>query len=161
MPPTLEYICDLDSETKLTIGIARKKTEEEWQICLRFLNLFESDCQKILQIFDDFWTNCSDYSEKTKATWLKEKMCQAYPDFLTNIKRQGHTTILMDWLMTKGHKIVAPANQKYIPTYAMLISDDSVEDMFDAWVADDPEAWFEAIYRKFRERESRRHEQSS
>ena len=114
--------------------------------------MFESDCQKILQVFDDFWTNCCDYDEKAKATWLKERMLQAYPDFLTNVKRQSHTAILMDWLKTKGHKIVAPANQRYIPTYAMLIPNTSVEDMFDAWAADAPEAWFDSFRPEIKER---------
>jgi len=149
-----EFIDDLDAKTRLAMGITREKTEEEWLVCLEILKMFKTDCQKILGIFDDFSRECRDSSASSKAEYLQREMLDVYPDFLTNPKRQSHIAWLLDKLVKKGHKIISPPNQKYILAYSSFISDDPINDMFALWVADDPDAYYEDMFQKFKLRES-------
>ena len=149
-----EFIDDLDTKTRLEMGVVREKTDVEWLVCLEILKMFNIDCQKLLGIFDDFLRECRGCSADSKAEYLKREMLGVYPDFLTNPKRQSHVAWLLDKLVKKGHRIIFPPNQKYILAYASFLSDDPINDMFTLWVADDPDAHYEEMFQKFKFRES-------
>ena len=146
---SVEYICELDGNTRYAMGIARECSDEEWQVRIEVLRLFEQDCRKILDIFGRFWRDYSHSPDAEKAAFLKQEMLEAYPDFLANIKRQDHVTKIMDKLMQAGYLIVPMRNRRYIYAHAFLFPSVKPEDCFEAWSVSDPATWLETTRQRY------------
>ena len=149
----IEYVCQLKNKEGLPeffTGALRESTnEEETQAKRRLMKIFELDCKKILTIFDKFWSECTEMSESEKSAFLKCEILQAYPDFLTNSKREDHVLTLMDWLMQEGHRILEKPNRRYLKSKSTLLYEATTDDLFDAWVASDPDTWFTSMCLKY------------
>jgi len=115
-----------------------------WQRCLKKMEEFSEDCQKILQIFEQYWRVCVDMSDLAKSLWLREKMFKAFPDFFTNKEREWHVLNLTGLLMAKGHRLLPDADrwerlQAHDSPYISCRPAPDV--LFEAWTTSDLTAW--------------------
>ena len=148
----VEYYGDYFKATgtcRASAGVARKCSEEEWEVRKKVLEYFWDDCEKVLEIFKQYHTT-EHSSVDERAEFLRGKMLGAFPDLLTKRNRLCHVLFLMDNLPRLGYKLLEPSNQVWMSwgSWSQLTGYSDVDDMFHVWVHPDVEAFVESLREK-------------